>query len=246
MENTHLVTVEEVDKVKSIGFKIEHTGSKDPADFVNEYFTGLNFFEFLNDLNVLLKPVAEGNLGQTVDMNDSPPPMMLIGLYATDSDDDKHDLVFERSFIKYPDALVVEHDYFNLPVAVRMQGLGIKVTSCCLKQYENMGVEKIRIHATLEDGGLIWAKFGFKAVNKIEVTTILNSAKKNLNATQFNLVERFYGAYYDNELDGKDFPIEDWGRLSFMENILRGSSWHGELDLTNQKDFLNFKNYVTR
>jgi len=246
MENAHKVTIEEIDKARSIGFKIEYTASQGPVDFVNEHFYGLEFFEFLNELNILLKPVAIGKLEQTISMSDTPPPMLLVGLYATDNDVDADDLVFERSFIKYPDLLVVEHDYFNLPLTARMQGLAIKVTACCLKQYENMGVGKIRVRATLKDGGLVWAKFGFKAVNKVEVLAILNSAKKNLSKSQFERVEKFYNAYYDNEPGGTSFPIEDWGRIPFMEKTLRGSDWHGELDLTNEKDFLNFKNYVTR
>lgn len=246
MVNAHIVTNDEFEKIKSIGFKIEHTKSKSPADFVNEYFTGLELFEFLNDLKELLTPVAEGNVEFTVRMNDTPPPMLLIGLYATDSGDSEHDLILERSFIKYPDQLVVDHDYFNLPSTARMQGLSIKVTACCLKQYENMSVDKIRIHATLEDGGLIWAKFGFKAINKNEVTVILKSSKKTLSKQQFEIVERFYKAYYGDMPEGTGFPMEDWGRLAFMENTLKGSDWHGELDLTNQKDFNNFKDYVTR
>ena len=66
----------------------------------------------------------------------------------------------------------------------------------------------------------------------------------NLNDQQFNIIERFYNAYYENEPEGAAFPMEDWGRLVFMEGTLRGSDWHGELDLTDQKELLNFKNYV--
>ncbi|GAA3967184.1 hypothetical protein [Mucilaginibacter dorajii] len=246
MENAHQVSTDEIDKVRSIGFKIEHTESKYPAEFINEHFAGLEIFAFLNEITDLLKPTAEGSLMQTVDMSDTPPPMLLVGLYATDHNDDDRDLIFERSFIRYPDQLIVEHDYFNLPLSARMQRLSIKVTACCLKQYINLGVNKIKVHATLKDGGFIWAKFGFKAIEKAEVTTILNSAKKDLSDHQFNVVERFYKAYYDNEPNGTNFPMEDWGRLAYMENTLKGSDWHGELDLMNQKDFTNFKNYVTR
>jgi hypothetical protein len=39
--------------------------------------------------------------------------------------------------------------------------------------------------------------------------------------------------------------MEDWGHLVFMESTLRGSDWHGEMNLTEQKELLNFKNYVT-
>ena len=242
--DAHNVTLREIKKIKALGFKVEHAESKYPADFVNEYFPGLDFFKFLSELHSLLKPIAEGNLEQTVNMSDAAPPMLLIVLYGTDFNDDDRDLVFERTFIRYPEQLVVEHDYFSLPLDARMQGLSKKVTACCLKQYLNMGVDKIRVHATLEDGRLIWAKFGFKAVKKAEVTAILISAKRNLNDQQFSIIERFYNAYYENEPEGAAFPMEDWGRLVFMEGTLRGSDWYGELDLTDQKELLNFKNYV--
>ena len=37
-----------------------------------------------------------------------------------------------------------------------------------------------------------------------------------------------------------------WAKIDFMKDILRGSDWHGEVDLKNKEQFTNFMEYVFR
>ena len=74
---------------------------------------------------------------------------------------------------------------------------------------------------------------------------ILNEAHNRLSPVEYHLIELLFDDHYTNFPDAP-FNIEDWARLSFMEAILRGSDWHGEIDLTNPQELNNFKMYVSR
>ena len=94
--------------------------------------------------------------------------------------------------------------------------------------------------AALQDGGYVWAKVGFKAVDQSEMEAIPKEEKKRLPQGQFNIAKIWYDDHYNN-FPGLPFNIAHWAGLPFMESILRGSHWHGEIDLTNRAELRNFK-----
>jgi len=239
------VTISDIDDAINIGFKFEHTATKLPHDFINDFFPGIDLLDFLKQIDDLLSSFATGTIYKSVNMDDSAPFIWMLSYYALDSNNENEDLIFLRTFIKHTNQLIVEHDKFSLPLRARGQGVAKKVLACSLKQYIQMGINKIKIHSALKDGGYVWAKAGFKATDKKQMATILNLAKQKLNQSQFNLVNRLFYAYYQNDQEQNAFPIEDWARLPFMEPILRGSDRHGEIDLTDPDELLNFKNYVS-
>ncbi len=81
---------------------------------------------------------------------------------------------------------------------------------------------------------------------KDEVSQILKTAERKLGAFEFSMVKRIFDNYYDTHPNGTDFPIIRWAEIPFMKEILRGSSWHGKMDLNNTEQFNNFISYVFR
>jgi hypothetical protein len=84
------------------------------------------------------------------------------------------------------------------------------------------------------------------AIDKNEVEIILDEARKALTSTQFAPVEHIYNTYYTKNPVGNTFPMLLWAGLDGMKDVLPGADWHGEVDLKNNEQFSNFKDYVFR
>ena len=220
--NKHTVNKEEVEKVKTLGFILDCSNAIIPEEFVNTHFEGLELFNFFKLIDSLLKPHSAQPISKKLVLSDPPPKLELIYL----SGDITDPLFLKRTFEINKGILEVSHDYFILPTTARNHKIGKKVLSACLNQYEKLGVAKISVHAGLEDGGFVWAKVGFKAINKQEVDVILKSASSQLPASEYQIAKAWYDDHY-NTFPNKPFNIEDWAGLTFMIPILRGSDWHG-------------------
>ena len=74
--------------------------------------------------------------------------------------------------------------------------------------------------------------------------TIIEYAKNILgeDSENFKDVRNIYDVYYRNYPEGRAFPMILWANMLCMEDILKGSQWHGELNLKNQEQYLNFEN----
>jgi hypothetical protein len=153
---------------------------------------------------------------------------------------------FERLFFWEKGQLYVKHLYCLLPQPYQGKGLIKSIFQASLQQYVNTGVRKILVYAGLGGGGYTWAQYGFVAIDKTEVEVILRDARNRLLANEIPPVERIFSKYYQDHAQGTDFPMIAWSRLSGMKAILRGSDWHGELDLHNPEQFRNFSDYVFR
>lgn len=163
--------------------------------------------------------------------------------------DEDTGLTMSRYFEYENGRLIVYHHYLVLPKNVRGQGLGTKIMGLWFDQYISMGVQEIRVHAGLKDGGAVWAKVGFKASEKHEMEAILQSARTILAGTaELQDAEMIFNNYYQKNPDGDAFPIEDWANIDEMLTVLKldSNNWHGRIDLTNQEELLNFKEYVGR
>lgn len=153
---------------------------------------------------------------------------------------------FERLFFWEKGELYVRHLYCLLPQPYQGKGLIKPIFQASLQQYVNTGVRKILVHAGLGGGGYAWAQYGFVAIDRTEVEVILREARNKLLVNEILPVERIFSKYYQDHAEGKDFPMIAWSRLPGMQAILRGSDWHGELDLQNPEQFRNFSDYVFR
>jgi len=241
----HQLTAAEWEACQKLGFQSYAIGTSGSlVDYINTNLPGLDLLTWLTEIDNLLKGMTGKPVFKVVGFDSGAPLKLIIQYYSEDSDDDIHGLAFQRTIIKDKDHKTAVHDFFRIPRTSRMQGNGRKMLAVGLQQYLNIGVDIIRVHAALADGGFVWAKAHFTAVNKQEIRLILAAAKLGLNDSGFKPVKAAFENYYAKHPDGKAFPINKWSNMPGMEPILRGSDWHGEIDLNNKELLAKFKNYV--
>lgn len=214
-------------------------------DLLKAHFPGLELFKFLKEIDEMLKQMSPKKLTKVVSYNETAPFELVIQYYSEDHDDPDTGLSLSRTLIKNDSGKTAIHDFFRIPQAFRKGGHGKAILRYGLQQYMNVGVDNIKVHAALADGGFVWARAHFTAVDKKEVALILASAKLTLPANVFSKVKAIYDNYYSVEPQGRAFPINKWSQIWEMETILRKSDWHGEIDLNNPEFLTKFKNYVT-
>jgi len=236
---THTISSAEIRAVLGLGFSVQSSSA--PAEqFINSHFPNFDLFPLLETVDTVLAALTKTTISREVILTDGPMPKMEILFYSSDYNDENIGLVMWRTFTVEIQGIIVDHDFFRIPRAARGKGVFKKILRAFFQQYVNIGAGKIRVHAALEDGGLAWAKLGFRAIDKAEVDEILRKAGAILAPAQFNLVRLPYDRYYSQNPAGQAFPIIRWAEMSFMEPILKQSNWHGVVDLTNPQEFSNF------
>lgn len=240
----HIVDDHEIQELISMGYGLHHTPPPATETMIANHFNGFEPLSFAKQIELLLGSLTTQKLERHLVLQ-TPPPVLQFFFYSEDYENDIFGLLFKRTFTQTPAGLCVAHDYLVLPEAARGKGIGKKNLAACLDQYRKMNIQKILIHAGLQDGGYVWARAGFKAVNRSEVDKILLEAKTKLSNEEYDIVQAWYDDHYNNSPD-LAFNIEDWSRMRSMVPILRGSDWHGEIDLTNPNELTNFTRYVSR
>lgn len=241
---SHDITASEIEDIKSLGFEIKGDIIS-CEDFVNRYFHNCDLLKLLRELNDILIPLCNTKIFKSVTLSNTYPPKIEINIQSEDCGDDERGLALSRVFTWENNELIVKHEFFVLPKSARNKGISKQVYRSCIQQYVNMGIQKIRIFAGLQEGGYIWAKTFFVAAHREEMAFILNVSRTKLTQRQFQAIERIYNNYYTKNPDGNAFPIKKWAELPFMESILKGSQWNGVIDLTNREQFTNFTKYVS-
>ena len=243
-----MIKPEDIQLAQTLGYTLDTADMANLANDLNQHFPGLELNKLLNKFEELLAAYSTQPENKKIKYENTPEPLLRIQYLSANYDDDIEGLTLSRIFRYNKQKLIAEHEYFVLPEKARGKKIGKKVLSACLEQYLNMNVKEIHVHAGLKDGGVVWAKVGFKALYRFEMNRILNSAQQLLTTEQYVTAKVLYDLYYNTEPNGISFPIEDWAYLDFMENILKldTNNWHGWIDLTNLQELLNFKNYVDR
>jgi hypothetical protein len=71
--------------------------------------------------------------------------------------------VVERTFMVTPRGKkVVKHDLLQLYQGAKGRGVSKELWRSAAKLYDEVGVERIHVHAAMSDGHIAWAKYGFK------------------------------------------------------------------------------------
>ncbi len=243
MDTPHLVSKSEITEIESKGFEITG-GNISFHDFINEHFSGFGLGDYIKAIDNLLGPLTQTRIEKQLAFFETPPPMLLMQYFSDDFSDDKNGLALSQALVKHDDQLVAELDYLRIPMAARKRGITKQLLNINLQQYLLLGVDKIKLEAALENGGLVWAKAFFTATEPVEVKSILDKAEQLLSPLQFKYVKRVYDNYYEQYPDGKAFPMVKWSELDGMDAVLTGSRWHGEIDLNNSSILTKFRNYV--
>lgn len=239
---SHLLTSVEISEIKTLGYQF-HGITSSPEDFINTKFPNFNLLLFLKNVNEIFNLVCDA-ANKLIYLENSTSSEIRIQYFTDDFEDEINGLALSRIFIRQSEELVVKHDFFRLSASSRGKGIAKQIFRVSLQQYLNMGVNKILVHAALNDGGYAWARNHFAAINRSEINQILDNARSKLTEFQFQAIEKIYINYYSKYPAGMDFPIVKWAELPFMKKVLRGSSWHGVIDLKNQEQFANFISYV--
>jgi|SRR5579859_3015304 len=235
---THTVTSFEIKAIEAFGFSF--SGTSVPAhDFLYTNFPNLDLLAAVKAIDSILSPATSATKYKRIILEDNPLKVE-IQFFSADYGNEDTGLVLVRTFTLESAGPVVSHDFFRLPRAARRKGISKRILTALFQQYVNMGVKKILVFAALEDGGYVWATQYFMAVDPMEVGKILSRAQVELPQDQFILAKRVFDNYYTKNIGGQAFPMYKWAELPFMELILRKSTWHGAVDLTNPVEFSNF------
>lgn len=240
----HTFTKVDTIKVIYLGYVIKKSSSLALEKFLKTEFPNFNLVKFLEEVETVFTPTTKLEIERTIFYQDTPPKLRL--LFENKRTKVSDALIFDREFFKSAKGIEINHSYCVVPEVHQNKGLVKAIFQASLQEYVNMGAKKIHVHAGLSVGGHSWARHGFVAVNPADVKEILDDAQARLKPTEFNAVKRIYDKYYTDHPAGKAFPMILWAKLDFMKDILKGSDWVGEVDLTNKEQFSNFKDYVFR
>jgi len=230
--------------MKVPGYTIKVEKGLDVDAFLEKHFPGFSPVAVSEQADQLLAPMASTPLERQWQLSD-PPPRISFFFASQDAFNERTGVCLSRTFRWTAQGVNVHHDYFTIPEQYRHQGIGLKVLKTWFELYELMQVQHIQVHAALEDGGYVWARAGFKATRRKDVDKIIALAKLTLTPERLSVIQAYYDDHYNNFPD-QPFPLENWARLSYMKPVLKKCSWYGQIDLTNESEMINFKNYVTR
>lgn len=158
--------------------------------------------------------------------------------------------VFRRKFEAdpYTDQVIVHHEYLKMNPEYRGQGFGTDFSYASEEMYRDLGVEAIKLHAALEDGGLTWARAGYQldtevssyidfnhqVIGEFENTIGEYEMKGDEGVIDVLMGLSMSEAYSGSvDLDASGYTIDDLLALrdadgfAVGEELLRGSSWYG-------------------
>ena len=243
-QKKHIFTKDDTNKVIYLGYTVIKSSNLSFDKFLKKEFPNFNLVKLLHELEATFTPTTRLAISRTIYYQDTPPKLRV--LYKNDFTKDDDALIFDREFVKSAKGIEINHSYCIIPETHQKKGLVKTVFKASLQEYVNMGAKKINVHAGLSGGGHVWARHGFVAIDPSEVKEILDDAQKQLKTSEFAPVKHIFDKYYSDNPDGKTFPMILWAKIDFMKDILRGSDWHGEVDLKNKEQFTNFMEYVFR
>ncbi len=237
-------TDDDAQRIVSLGYTLIKQGTLSFTYFMVQEFPDFDLLALLEELERSFTPATHLVIHREISFQETVPYLRIN--YRNNFVAINDALIFDREFFKVGLQIRVNHNYCVLPISERGKGLVKNVFQTSLQQYINMGLGMILVHAGLEQGGYVWAKHGFVAIERHEVEYILDDARMKLSASEFIPVKHIFDKYYADFPQGKEFPMILWALYAPMKVILSGSDWHGALDLQNPKQFRNFISYVFR
>ena len=150
------------------------------------------------------------------------------------SNDNKFTL--ERSFYMKEGRMMCEHELFVLDEALQGQGISKAVFRALYNEYNRMGVDVLKVFANIDVGGYTWAKYGFYA-----------SLKSGPMRRWISNVESFksvFDEFYSQHSDDTLFPMIKIAEMPGGKEFLKGKSWLGFLDFSNNEQKAIFERYL--
>jgi hypothetical protein len=242
---SYTFTAADRQRIETLGYRVAGMPPDQPLEtFIPGLFPNFDLAGLLETVDKLFAPTTFLPIQRRIQYNIHNKSLHFIFRNSTGVEEEA--VAFDRVVFWQGDELFVKHVYCLVPLPYQGKGLIKPIFQASLQQYVNLGIRKVVVHAGLGGGGYTWARYGFVAVDRNEVQTILDDAYKKLSVNEIVSVERIFSKYYNEHPAGVHFPMILWASLPGMKEVLRGADWNGELDLHNPEQFRNFSNYVFR
>lgn len=158
----------------------------------------------------------------------------------------------ERSFYFRTPDLIAEHDILGIPELLQGNDFSRFINGILYRFYKQNNFKVIITEAGLDVGGYVWARTGFAATRRADLDKIVADAYLNvglspkITLSTVEYIEEDVEYHYSVFKDAP-FPIYEWlahPDKAGIEEILKGSKWHGELYFADSVQTAIFERYV--
>lgn len=157
-------------------------------------------------------------------------------------DEDGNEMALLRTFEKVNDILIAKHDYFDVPETKQGIGYSREVFKALYKQYQNMGVNRIEVHANINVGGYTWSRYGFSAKDRRNAMKALQRIGTDEYKKAVQIIDDYYTTHSLN--DDAPFPMNLIASQPFGKDVLLDGDWFGFIDLTDNDARKYFEEYL--
>ena len=135
----------------------------------------------------------------------------------------------------------MRHSYFEI-MDEKSQGRGAskEIHRALAPIYERLGVKKITVHASLQNGGYTWGKYGFRTTRRDVEYYVDSEIKRKYRPQARAIVDK----YFKEHPTSNRFPMHLLARQPWGKEAMTGTSWSGNIDLTNPQEKSDFYNYI--
>lgn len=157
-------------------------------------------------------------------------------------DEDGNEMALIRTFEKVNDILIAKHDYFDVPETKQGIGYSREVFKALYRQYQNMSVNRIEVHANINVGGYTWSRYGFSAKNRRNAMKALQRIGTDEYKKAVQIIDDYYTTHSLN--DDAPFPMNLIASQPFGKDVLLDGDWFGFIDLTDNDARKYFEEYL--
>ena len=157
-------------------------------------------------------------------------------------DEDGNEMALLRTFEKVNDILIAKHDYFDVPETKQGIGYSREVFKALYRQYQNMGVNRIEVHANINVGGYTWSRYGFSAKDRRNAMKALQRIGTDEYKKAMQIIDDYYTTHSLN--DDAPFPMNLIASQPFGKDVLLDGDWFGFIDLTDNDARKYFEEYL--
>lgn len=157
-------------------------------------------------------------------------------------DEDGNEMALLRTFEKVNDILIAKHDYFDVPETKQGIGYSREVFKALYRQYQNMGVNRIEVHANINVGGYTWGRYGFSAKDRRNAMKALQRIGTDEYKKAVQIIDDYYTTHSLN--DDAPFPMNLIASQPFGKDVLLDGDWFGFIDLTDNDARKYFEEYL--
>lgn len=149
-------------------------------------------------------------------------------------------IYLNRGFFISEGNLIVNHSLQKFPSGLQRKGLSKRIMSLLFEQYEKMGVKRVDVHASMQNGAYTWARYGFAVDNPTLAKFAVDNRKAKLTKSEYEDAVQTISQYGESE----PFPMWKLAEKPYGKKLLVGNEWMGFVDLTNKEQMEYLHNYI--